>query len=253
MSLATKRCITDASFIAGDVTLPLTVAMPVYNEQDAVILATADVQRNILDLIPGAELVVVDDGSKDNSGRILDDLAARDPRIRVIHQQNRGHGGALMAALSAARGDYVMLIDSDRQISLESFSTSWAEVQKGRDCVFGVRRQRHDPRLRLYLTKLVRFAIRLLFGIEIFDANVPYKLLRRSIWIDAQSYIPQDTLAPSLFLAIFAKVRGYDVAETEILHRERNTGVVSIRRLKLLKFSAKAFRQLLALRRRLQK
>src|SRR5262245_20906446 len=139
-------------------TVPLSVTMPVYNEQEAVFLAVTDVQRNILDLIPGAELVVVDDGSKDQSGRLLDEAAAMDVRVRVIHQQNRGHGGALMTALSAARGEYVLLIDSDRQISLESFPAAWAEIEKGFDGVFGVRRLRHDPLIRLYLTKVVRTA-----------------------------------------------------------------------------------------------
>jgi dolichol-phosphate mannosyltransferase len=234
--------------VAAKVTL--TVAMPVYNEEEAVVLAVADVQRNVLDLIPQAEFVVVNDGSKDRSGPLLDEMATKDARVRVIHQQNQGHGGALMSALSAARGDYVLLIDSDRQISLESFAAAWTCIEKGYDGVFGVRRRRHDPRIRLYLTKLVRFAIRLLFGIEIFDGNVPYKLLRSSIWNEARAYIPPDTLAPSLFLAIFAKLRGYNIAEMEVVHRERNTGEISIRRLKLLKFAAKGFRQLIRFRKR---
>ena len=140
--------------------------------------------------------------------------------------------------------------DSDRQISLESFDAAWSQVKNGYDGVFGVRRRRHDPAIRLYLTKLVRFAVRLLFGIPIFDANVPYKLFRRSIWNEAREYIVCDTLAPSLFLAIFAKLRGYTIAEIEVAHRERNTGQVSIRRLKLVKFAAKGFRQLMSFRKR---
>src|SRR3954453_20637355 len=129
---------------------PLTVVMPVYNEQDAVLLALDDVKQNVLDVIHGSELVAVNDGSKDQSGRLLDEAAKKDVRLRVIHQQNRGHGGALMTALDAARGEYVLLVDSDRQISLESFSAAWREIENGRDCVFGVRRRRHDPRIRLY-------------------------------------------------------------------------------------------------------
>jgi glycosyltransferase involved in cell wall biosynthesis len=228
---------------------PLTVAMPVYNEQGSILLSTAEVQRHVLDAVPGSELVVVDDGSTDDSGRVLDEIAAADPRVRVIHQPNSGHGGALMRALSSAQGEYVMLVDSDRQIALDSFSTAWVHVQRGRDGVFGVRRRRHDPRLRLYLMRLVRFAIHLLFGVRIFDANVPYKLLRRSIWTDASACIPPGTLAPSLFLALFAKLRGYDIVEMDIEHRPRATGAASIRRLRLLTFSAKAFAQLLAFRR----
>ena len=229
--------------------VPLSVAMPVYNEAGAIALAIDEVQKCVLDRVPGAELVVVNDGSKDDTGRLIDEVAARDPRVRPIHQENRGHGGALMAALASARGEYVFLIDSDRQIPLDRFCDAWAHVEKGRDAVFGVRRRRHDPAIRLQLTRFVRSMVSLLFGTRIYDANVPYKLLRRSIWEEARVCIPQGTLAPSLFLAIFTTARGYDIAHLDVVHKERDTGEVSIRRLKLLKFCARGFRQMLAFRR----
>lgn len=227
----------------------LTVVMPVYNEEGAVVLAVDDVQRHVLDMVGGAELVVVNDGSRDGTGRLLDDAAAHDHRIRVIHQENRGHGGALMAALDAARGQYVFLIDSDRQIPLDGFAAAWAHITDGRDAVFGVRRRRHDPALRLHLTRVVRAAVSMLFGVRVFDANVPYKLLRRSIWNEARACIPPGTLAPSLFLAVFARARRFDIAEVDVVHKERDTGEVSIRRLKLLKFCARGLRQMLTFRR----
>ena len=223
--------------------------MPVYNEEGAIALAVEDVQRHVLDRVPGADFVIVDDGSRDATGRLLDELAGRDRRIHVIHQQNRGHGGALMAGLGHARGEYVFLIDSDRQIPLDGFDAAWAHVQRGRDAVFGVRRRRHDPAIRLYLSKVIGVAVRVLFGVATRDANVPYKLVRRSIWQAASACIPDGTLAPSLFLAIFAKARGHDIVEIDVVHKERATGEVSIRRLKLLKFCAAGLRQMWAFRR----
>jgi dolichol-phosphate mannosyltransferase len=80
---------------------------------------------------------------------------------------------------------------------------------------------------------------------------VPYKLLRRTLWEEAQQYIPPGTLAPSLFLAIVTKLRGYDIVQLEVVHKERNTGEVSIRRMKLLKFCARGLSQMIELRRRL--
>ena len=194
-------------------------------------------------------LVVVDDGSRDNTGPILDRAVADDDRVRVIHQSNQGHGGALMTGLSAARGEYVFLIDSDRQIALDDFSTAWRHVQDGRDGVFGIRRRRHDPVLRLKLSKFIRSVIGVLFGARLPDPNVPYKVLRRAIWQEARAVIPNGTLAPSLFLAIYASRRGCDIVNVEIVHKERDTGVVSIRRWKLFKFCARAFRQMIAFRR----
>jgi glycosyltransferase involved in cell wall biosynthesis len=222
--------------------------MPAYNEEGAIADAVEDVRRHVFSTVPGAELLVVDDGSRDGTGAILDRLAAEDPRVRVIHRPNGGHGAALRTGLDAARGEWVFLIDSDRQIDLAGFPPLW-EAARGRDGAFGVRAARHDPRIRLALTRLVRLAIRALFGVRIEDANVPFKIVRRSLWEAAREAILPGTLAPSLFLAIFARVRRYDIAERPIEHRERKTGVVSIRRWKLVKFAARGFRQMVAFRR----
>lgn len=233
-------------------TVPLTVVMPVYNEQDAIVAAVGDVQEHVLGPVAGAELIVVNDGSRDRTGALLDGIARQDPRVRVIHQANSGHGGAVMAGLAAATGEFVFLLDSDRQIPLDHFMDAWKAVQGGRDAVFGVRRRRHDPALRLFLTKMIRQAVHLMFGVVLDDANVPYKLLRRSIWVEAQPYVPPGTLAPSLFLAIVARLRGHDILELDVQHKERNTGEVSIRRLKLLKFCARGLSQMIELRRRVR-
>jgi glycosyltransferase involved in cell wall biosynthesis len=224
--------------------------MPVYNEEDAIAAAVDDVREHVLSAIPGAELVVVNDGSRDRTGAMLDAITAGDSRVRVIHQTNAGHGGALIAGVEAARGDCIFLIDSDRQIPLDEFSSAWAAVQRGRDAVFGVRRRRHDPALRLYLSRFIQRVVRAMFGVKLQDANVPYKLFRRAVWQQARPLIPDGTLAPSLFLAVVARLQGYDILEVDVVHKERDTGEVSIRRLKLLKFCARGLSQMLELRRR---
>jgi dolichol-phosphate mannosyltransferase len=228
----------------------LSVVMPAYNEEGAIDAAVKEVQALIFDQMPASELVVVNDGSRDRTGEILDELAARDRRIRVIHQPNGGHGRALRTALDAACGEYLFLIDSDRQIPLEAFAEMW-KVGQGRDGVFGVRVKRQDPRVRLLLTRIVRRSLHLLFKVQLRDANVPFKLLRRSVWVEARELIPENTLAPSIFLAIIGR-RRHDIVDCEVPHKERRTGVVSIRRWKLLKFCARALLQLLAFRRKLE-
>lgn len=228
----------------------LSVVMPAYNEEGAIEEAVQDVRESVFASVPDAELVVVDDGSRDRTAEILDGLAAGDSRVHVIHQKNGGHGRALRTGMDASRGEYLFLIDSDRQIPLTAFPLLW-EAARTRDGTFGTRRTRHDPRLRLALTAVVRTILRLLFGVRIHDANIPFKILRRTDWEEARPLIPEDTLAPSIFLAIFLLRRGYDVAVEEVSHRERNTGVVSIRRWKLFMFCFRAFGQLILFRLRL--
>jgi glycosyltransferase involved in cell wall biosynthesis len=230
----------------------LSVVMPAYNEEAAIEEAVRDVQAHVFTSVPNAELIVVDDGSRDQTGEILDRLESEDARIRVIHQKNGGHGSALRAGMDAACGDFLLLIDSDRQIPLSAFPLLWAAART-RDGAFGCRGTRHDPWMRLALTAIVRTTLRPLFGVRLHDANIPFKILRRAAWQDARPLISEDSLAPSLFLAIFMIHQGYDVAVEDVPHRERQTGVVSIRRWKLLKFCGRAFSQLIVFRSKLNR
>ncbi len=227
----------------------LSVVMPAYNEEGAIEAATAEVREFVLDRIAGSELVVVNDGSRDQTGELLDRIAATDPRIRVVHKVNGGHGPALRTAIEASTGEHLLFLDSDRQIPLDQAAALWQAIGAGHDAAFGVRIQREDPTLRLWLTRVIRMALPMLFGVAIRDANVPFKLLKRSVWEDARRLIPEDTLAPSLFLAVYAARRKFRIAYVPVTHRERQTGVVSIRRWKLIKFCWKAFLQLLTFRR----
>jgi glycosyltransferase involved in cell wall biosynthesis len=231
---------------------PLSVVMPAYNEEAGIAAAIHDVQRHVFAIVPDAELLVVDDGSRDATGLILDQLAAEDHRLRVIHQSNAGHGNALRTGLEAASGEYILLIDSDRQIPLSEFTAAWSRVQSNAlRAVLGVRRDRKDPLVRLGLTIVVRHAIRLLFGVHVSDANAPFKLLHRDVWLEAREVIPPGALAPSLFLAIFLKWRGHAIEELEVEHRARETGR-AIRSWKLFRLCARGFVQLAAFRRALR-
>lgn len=229
---------------------PLTVICPAYNEEGAIAQAVEDVRRHVFPVVPGAELIVVNDGSRDRTGQILDDIAANDPRVRVIHKVNGGHGPALRTGLDAARGAFVMLIDSDRQMPLDGFSQHWRDAQP-RHALFALRHNRDDPAVRLVLTRWVRRVACMLFGVRTPhtpDLNVPYKIVRRDLWEAARPMIPPETLAPSLFLAILAHAGGWRVQQVPVTHKPRTTGVVSIRRWRLFKFCARGLAQLIVLR-----
>ncbi|MEW5917280.1 MAG: glycosyltransferase family 2 protein [Gemmatimonadota bacterium] len=230
----------------------LSVIMPAYNEEDGVETAVRAVQEHVFKVVPNAELIAVNDGSRDNTGAILDQLSTADPRVHAVHKKNGGHGPALITGLDTARGEYIFLIDSDNQIPLEAFATLWQQVQNGHDAAFGVRRVRNDARLRRVLTRVIRTSLTLLFGVRLRDANIPFKVFRRELWRSAEPFIPADTLAPSIFFAVHAARSGAKIAFVEVGHRDRTTGTVSIRRWKLIKFCARAWSQLLAFRAKLR-
>ena len=97
----------------------LTVAVPCYNSQDYMAHA-------IESLLPGGddvEIIIVDDGSADDTARIADDFAARHPGIvRAVHQENGGHGDAVMTGIRAATGAYFKVVDSDDWLDGDAFS-----------------------------------------------------------------------------------------------------------------------------------
>jgi glycosyltransferase involved in cell wall biosynthesis len=223
--------------------------MPAYNEEDSIVSAVDDVIHNVFSIVHDAELLVINDGSRDQTGMILDDIAKQDSRIVPIHQKNAGHGGALMAGIEQASGEYLFLIDSDRQIPLNHFTEFWHQLQtENTDAVFGIRTQRDDPRTRIFLTKIIRGIVSASFFVNLKDANIPFKLLNRNLWLTLQPYLSNRTLAPSLFLAIISAKSGYNIKNIPITHSRRQTGTVSIKHWRLFRFCMKAFFQLVLLR-----
>jgi glycosyltransferase involved in cell wall biosynthesis len=231
----------------------LTVIMPVYNEEEAIEAAVAEIREHILDKMPGSELLAVDDGSKDRSPALLDEMARALPALRVLHKPNGGHGDAVRYGLDRAEGEYLFLLDSDRQIPVEDFALLWEKRGAGR-LVSGLRRSRHDPLHRLVLTRIVRAAVWVLFGKWVRDANVPFKLLHRQVWQRVAPLIARDALTPSLFLAVAAAVDPQiELATVVVRHRERTTGATVLRPLKLLRFCRKAFGQMLRFRKEIRR
>ncbi len=130
----------------------VSVVLPVYNE--------AEVLRQLFQLVADVltrlgvdrEIIFVDDGSTDESPRILDELAAADPRVRVIHfSRNFGHQAAVQAGLAHARGDAVVLMDSDLQDDPEAIEPFIHEWQAGSDVVYAVRTQRKEGPIKKLL------------------------------------------------------------------------------------------------------
>jgi glycosyltransferase involved in cell wall biosynthesis len=215
--------------------IDVSVVMAAYNEERSIKAAVQDVLDYIFPIVASPELVVVDDGSTDQTGLILDGLAATDSRIRVVHQDNVGHGPALIAGLDAAGGVDLVILDSDRQIPLDGFLGSW-ELYQDNDAVFGVRAVREDSRLRRTTSRLMRSLLWLLFGKTPSDPNIPFKILPRRAWEEARASIGARNLLPSALLAVHMQLSGYSIAEISIPHRAREGSVSHFRGAKLARF-----------------
>ena len=185
--------------------LELAIVMPAYNEQEC-IAATVEAWLGVLKPLGGI-LVVVNDGSKDATGEILDRLLATNRQLRVIHQRNAGHGAAILRGYQEALAinpRYIFQTDSDNQFSTEDFWKLW-NVREDASFISGIRRNRQDPLHRLLISRLLRTQLNVAFGVRVTDANIPFRLMRADFLRLALTAVPASSFAPNIFISILAK------------------------------------------------
>jgi dolichol-phosphate mannosyltransferase len=203
--------------------------MPVFNEATGVADVIADIVRFILDVVPTSELVVVDDHSTDDTAVVLHRIACRDTRVRVLlNDVNLGHGRTTRRAMDASTGAWIFHLDSDGQVDVSEFGALWA-LREDHDLVLGMRITRHDPLHRLVLTRLTRIMVSALARHWVRDANVPFKLIRRSLYEHLRPSIPETAFAPSILIVLGAYRSGARIVEVETTHLRRRHGRSTLR------------------------
>jgi dolichol-phosphate mannosyltransferase len=232
---------------------PLSIVMPVYNEAGVIADVVDELTRDVVARLDGAEIVIVDDGSTDDTPEILDGLASEHDHVTVLHApRNQGHGPSLRRAFEESEGDWIFQIDSDGQQVAAELWDLWA-LREQADLVVGVRRGRSEGRHRDFVSAAARWANQLLGGVRLRDVNVPFKLIRREVWEDLRADIPRVTVAPSLLIAVGASVRGWRVAEVEISHLPRRHGTSTVDVPALVRLTAGALRELIGFRVRIRR
>ena len=156
----------------------LSLVLPAHNEEENIGLVVDQALSVLPQFTDDFEIVVVDDGSHDRTGQILDDLAATHPPVRPVHHEvNRGYGGALVSGFDASTGDYVMFMDSDRQFDLRDLALLSPFVGSF-DVVAGFRRERNDPLYRRVNAEVFNTVVRALYGVHMRDIDCAFKVFR---------------------------------------------------------------------------
>jgi glycosyltransferase involved in cell wall biosynthesis len=160
----------------------LSFFFPALNEEHHVAAIVDDALAVLPRFADDLEVTVVDDGSSDRTGAIADELAKKDPRLRVIHHgTRRGYGGAVRSGLASATKPWIFFTDGDRQFALEDLGRLIA-ASDGFDAVVGYREKRADPPRRLFVAWVYNRLIRLLFGGGWRDVDCAFKLFRRDVF-----------------------------------------------------------------------
>ncbi len=160
----------------------LSVIFPAYNEEHN-ITRTVESARAVLSQCAEVwEIIIVNDGSQDETQRICDELAESMPEVRVVeHPENRGYGAALKSGISAARHELIFFSDSDGQFDLEELP-KFLEHTDHYDIVAGYRAKRQDPVHRLINAWGWNLLVRSLLGIRVRDIDCAYKVFRREVF-----------------------------------------------------------------------
>lgn len=161
--------------------LELSIFFPCYNDAGTIASMVTLADETARVLTDAYEIIVVDDGSGDHSLSILRALEPRFPALRVIvHDENRGYGGALRTGFAEARGEWVFYTDGDYQYDVDDLRTLWQKAGPDVDAVNGYKIKRHDPWYRVLIGLVYQYFIQLVFGLKIRDVDCDFRLIRRA-------------------------------------------------------------------------
>jgi glycosyltransferase involved in cell wall biosynthesis len=198
----------------------VSVLVPLFNEEESLTKLSNQIS-NVFDTIsPDYEILFVDDGSTDNSLKVIKDLSRANNKIRYISfRKNYGKSAALNIGFKGVSGDVVVTMDADLQDDPSEIPSLLAELQKGYDLVSGWKKKRHDPFVKKYSSRFFNYVTKIMSGIKIHDFNCGLKAYKKaviksiSIHGELHRYIP-----------VLADWKGFKVSEVVVKHHPRKYG-----------------------------
>jgi glycosyltransferase involved in cell wall biosynthesis len=199
----------------------VSIVIPVYNERENIPLLHEQLDRVMASLGRTCEVVVVDDGSTDESFQRLEELARADDRIKVVRfRRNFGQTAAMQAGIQFASGDVIVTMDGDLQNDPLDIQMMLSKIDEGYDLVHGWRKDRQDPWLNRRLpSQLANRLISRVTGFPIHDLGCTLKAVRREIACELELYGEMHR-----FIPILAHARGARCVEVVTRHHARQHG-----------------------------
>ena len=199
----------------------LSILVPVYNEDGSLRELHRQVTAACEDAGVNFELIFIDDGSRDRSWPLIEELSAEDERVSGVRfRRNFGKAAALTAGMRAASGRVLMMMDADLQDDPAEIPAFLAKHAEGFDVVNGWKERRLDPWHKTYPSKVFNGLVGLLTGLKLHDHNCGLKLFTADVASEIRIYGELHR-----FIAVLAHARGFSVAEQAVNHRPREHGV----------------------------
>lgn len=198
----------------------ISVIVPLLNEADSLAELHSELARTATDNDYELEIIFVDDGSTDRSWEVIEELAARDPRVFGVRlRRNFGKAAAISAGTVVASHDFVVTIDADLQDDPREMPRLFARLNEGFDVVSGWKQDRKDPWSRRFASRVFNWLVNTLTRVRLHDHNCGFKLYRREVFDEVDLYGGFHRFVP-----VLAAARGFRIGETVVHHRPRRHG-----------------------------
>jgi glycosyltransferase involved in cell wall biosynthesis len=214
----------------------LSVFLPTYNEHESIGDVVTKTARIIKSVADKWELIVVNDGSTDETQTILEDLAEKDTHIKIInHEQNRGYGAALKSGFYNSRYKWIAFIDSDGQFDFSEI-TNFIEKQKetNADLVIGYYKKRRVSTFKIITSKLWEMSVNILFRLKVHDIDCGFKFISAEVFKKIPKLESERGAFISSELLIKAKKSGFKIVEVPVTHYPRTRGTGTGRNLNVI-------------------
>ncbi|MCL4353981.1 glycosyltransferase family 2 protein [Patescibacteria group bacterium] len=199
----------------------LSIVVPAFNEEESLQAFYKELVKSVLKLTSDFEVIFVDDGSSDNSLKILRELEKKDKRVKIYSfQKNQGKAEALTLGFQKAKGEYIVTLDADLQDRPEEIGKLLDKAKEGYDLVSGWREKRKDSKLFINLpSKLFNYLSGLFWGLKLHDYNCGLKVYKAQAAKSLNLYGGMQRFIPLLL-----HQNGFKVTEIPVIHEKRKFG-----------------------------
>lgn len=198
----------------------ISCVVPLFDEAESLRELHTEIDAVSREANLNVEVIFADDGSRDGSWSVIQELAAKDPRVKGVRfRRNFGKAAALSAGIELAGGAIIVTMDADLQDDPREIPRFLAELDKGLDVISGWKQKRHDPIHKTFPSKIFNWMVGKTTGVRLHDHNCGFKCYRRGVFDEVQLYGELHRFVP-----VLAAAKGWKVGEIVVNHRPRTHG-----------------------------
>jgi glycosyltransferase involved in cell wall biosynthesis len=201
----------------------LSIFFPAYNDAGTIASLVFLAHMAARRITEDYEVIVVDDGSPDHTGELLDEMARNFPWLKVVHHHtNRGYGGALRTGFATASKELIFYTDGDAQYDPREMSRLYDAFGPEVDFVNGYKISRNDPLHRVVIGRLYHWFVKISFGLRLRDVDCDFRLMRRRVFDKVHLTRSSGVICVELMKKV--QDHGFRIAQVPVHHYHRSYG-----------------------------